>query len=208
MSACGDSPSIGLSAIEPNELVRRAHGGCADSFTELARRFRPRLLNLLRNRMGAMHSDAEDIVQEAFARAFQHLERFDQRYRFSTWLYTIAIRLAHDDVRNRRRQPQHVSLDEANCDPWESGVSERTERQEAVDNLWLTARSVLTDSQYTAMWLRYAEDMSIVEVAQVLQKTRIGIRVLLHRSRTILIAEIARRDSANEAKRRQTTGDD
>jgi RNA polymerase sigma-70 factor (ECF subfamily) len=190
MSAYGDGSSITLGAIEPNELVRRALGGCADSFTELAQRFRPRLLNLLRSRKGLLRSDAEDIVQEALSRAHQQLERFDQRYRFSTWLYTIAIRLACDHARNQQRRPRHVRLEEAHTMHWKSDVAERTERREEVDNLWLTARSVLTDSQYTAMWLRYGEDMSTAEVAHVMQKTRIGVRVLLHRSRCILIAEL------------------
>jgi len=194
---------MGLGAIDPNELVRRAHDGCADSFGELARRFRPRLLNLLRNRMGAPHFDAEDIVQESLVRAFQHLDRFDHRYRFSTWLYTIAIRLARDHARSQRRRPRHVALDEADCDFREPDASQRTEHQDAVDNLWQAARRVLSDAQYTAMWLRYGEDMSAVEVAQVMRKTRIGVRVLLHRSRSILIKAIARRDSANPAHGRQ-----
>src|SRR5580765_3872346 len=99
MSALESIPPIDLGAIEPNELVRRALGGCADACTELSRRFRPRLLNLLRNQFGSQYSDAEDIVQEALARAFRQLDRFDPRYRFSTWLYTIAIRLAHDEAR-------------------------------------------------------------------------------------------------------------
>ena len=195
---------MGLGAIEPNELVRRAHSGCADSFAELARRFRPRLLNLLRNRTGAPNSDAEDIAQEALARAFQHLDRFDYRFRFSTWLYTIAIRLARDQSRSRRRRPRHVSLSEAHCDARESEFTERSLLRDTVDNLWQTARRVLTDAQYTAMWLKYAEDMSTVEIAQVMRKTRIGVRVLLHRSRTILIAECSRMGSTNSAHDGQT----
>jgi RNA polymerase sigma-70 factor (ECF subfamily) len=203
MPACGDSPSVGLGTIEPNELVRRAHGGCADAFAELAKRFRPRLLNLLCHQMGAAHSDAEDIAQESLARAFQHLDRFDHRYRFSTWLYTIAIRLARDHVRSARRRPRHVALDEAHSRSNEPEITERAQRQETIDNLWQTARGLLTDSQYTAMWLRYAEDLSPAEIAQVMRKTRIGVRVLLHRGRSKLIAEIARRGSANPAHGRQ-----
>src|SRR5262245_24576295 len=92
-----------LADVEPNELFRRVRGGCSDSSAELSRRFRPRLLNLLTEQLGCQHSDAEDIAQEALARAFQHSDRFDPRYRFSTWLYTIAVRLAHDHARSVRR---------------------------------------------------------------------------------------------------------
>jgi RNA polymerase sigma-70 factor (ECF subfamily) len=194
--------------MEPNELVRRAHAGCADAFAELAKRFRPRLLNLLSHQMGAPQPDAEDIAQESLARAFQHLDRFDDRYRFSTWLYTIAIRLARDHSRSARRRPRHVPLDEARSRSSEPEIAERAQRQETIDNLWQTARGVLSDSQYTAMWLRYAEDLSPVEIAQVMRKTRIGVRVLLHRGRAKLIAEIARRDSADAARVRQPEAGD
>jgi RNA polymerase sigma-70 factor (ECF subfamily) len=203
MSACGDSPAASLGAIEPNELVRRAHDGCAESFAELARRFRPRLLNLLCNQMGAPHSDAEDIAQESLTRAFQHLNRFDQRYRFSTWLFTIAIRLARDHARRERRRPRHVSLNDAQLESRELAGSERAPGHETVDNLWQAARHVLTDVQYTAMWLRYAEDLSPAEIAQVMRKSRIGVRVLLHRSRSRLIAEVSRRGAANPARGQQ-----
>src|SRR5262249_21266542 len=113
MPAFGESTTLSLGPIEPNELVRRALGGCADSFTELARRFHPRLLKLLRQRMGSRSSDIEDIAQEALARAFQQIGRFDQRYQFSTWLYTIAIRLARDHHRKEQRRPRLVSWSEA-----------------------------------------------------------------------------------------------
>lgn len=194
---------MGLTAIDANELVRRAQDGCADSFAELTRRFRPRLLNLLCNQIGAAHSDAEDMAQESLARAFQHLDRFDHRYRFSTWLYTIAIRLARDHARSERRRPQHVALDEAQCRSRESELTERAERLEIVDNLWQTARRVLSDLQYTALWLRYAEDLSPVEIAQVMRKSRIGVRVLLHRGRSRLIAEVSRPGAANSVHRRR-----
>src|SRR5260221_1757176 len=184
-----NSPSTGLGAIESNELVRRAHNGCADSYSELARRFRPRLLNLLRSRTSAGYGDAEDLIQETLARLFQNIYRFDPRYRFSTWVYTIALRLATDRARSELSRPSHLTLDEVDCDSGEPEVAERMQRQETVDNLWQTARRILSDAQYTTMWLRYAEDLSPIEVAQVMGKTRIAVRVLLHRARSVLVAE-------------------
>jgi len=199
MSIFGKCPSIKLSAVEPNELVRRALSGCADAFTELSDRFRPRLLNLLRHRMGGAYSEAEDVVQEALTKAFQRLGRFDHRYRFSTWLYTIAIRLACDHARNQRRRPQYVALEEAHSVAAESTATDHTEQQEVADNIWRTARRKLNESQYTALWLRYVEDMSTAEVALVMRKTHIGVRVLLHRSRAILLAELVQQESAIRA---------
>jgi RNA polymerase sigma-70 factor (ECF subfamily) len=203
MLACGDGSLAGLNAIDANELARRAQGGCADSFAELTRRFRPRLLNLLCSQMGAAHCDAEDIVQESLVRAFQNLHRFDHHFCFSTWLFTIAVRMARDHARRQKRRPPQVSLEEAQCRSREPDIPDRAERLDAVDNLWQTARRVLTDSQYTALWLRYAEDLSPAEIAQIMRKSRIGVRVLLHRSRSKLIAEIALEGTAQSARGRQ-----
>jgi RNA polymerase sigma-70 factor (ECF subfamily) len=196
MSGVENSPAMDLGALEANELVRRAHGGCADSCTELARRFRPRLLRLLAVQLGGQHSDAEDIAQEALARAFAHIDRFDPRYRFSTWLYTIALRLAHDFTRRERRRPRQVSLDDVDCASRQTSVTLLAQRQEEVGNLWQTAKRVLSEDQYTAMWLRYGEDLSAVEVAKVMRKSRIGVRVLLHRARLALVAEIDQQGSS------------
>ena len=74
-----------LNCVEPNELVRRVQAGCADSATELSNRFTPRLIVLLERRLEGRRSDAEDVAQEALAKAFQNLNHFDFNYRFSTW---------------------------------------------------------------------------------------------------------------------------
>jgi RNA polymerase sigma-70 factor, ECF subfamily len=200
MSGFENSPPMDLGALEPNELVRRAQGGCADSCAELSRRFRPGLLKFLANQLGGRHADAEDIAQEALARAFQHFDRFDPRYRFSTWLYTIATRLAHDDARSRRRQPKQISLRDIDCASSETNVDLLAQRQEEVGNLWQTARRALSQDEYAAMWLRYGEDLSPVEIAKVMRKTRIGVRVLLHRARLALVEEVSKQGGENSEK--------
>jgi RNA polymerase sigma-70 factor (ECF subfamily) len=199
MTAIENGSSVELGAIEANELVRRAHSGCADSYTELARRFRPRLLSLLRSRLGDRPSDIEDVAQEALVRAFQRLDRFDPRYRFSTWLYTIAIRLAQDHARSQRRRPRQVVLNDAQRESREQNAAVRVERQEDVDNLWQLAQRILSEAQYTALWLRYSEELSTIEVARVMQRSRIGVRVLLHRARLALAAEVAKHDPLQPA---------
>jgi RNA polymerase sigma-70 factor (ECF subfamily) len=197
MSGLENSPPMDLGAVEPNELVRRARGGCADSCAELSRRFRPGLLKFLAKQLGGRHADAEDIAQEALARAFQHFDRFDPRYRFSTWLYTIATRLAHDDARSRRRQPKQVSLCDIDCASSDTNAALIAQQQEEAGNLWEMARRVLSRDQYAAMWLRYGEDLSPVEIAKVMRKTRIGVRILLHRARLALVAEIGKQGGEN-----------
>ncbi|MCC6494379.1 MAG: sigma-70 family RNA polymerase sigma factor [Pirellulales bacterium] len=179
-----------LRTLEPNELVRRAHDGCADSFTELSRRFRPRVLHLVQRRLGRRHADAEDIAQEALAKAFQGLDRFDDRFQFSTWLYTIAVRVAYDHARSDRRRLGRVALAATADATIDSAPEQAVEHAEQADNIWRLAKETLSPEQYTAMWLRYGEDLPPAEVAQVMGRSRIAVRVMLHRARTALVAKV------------------
>ena len=161
-------------------LVRRAQGGDRLAMEELARRFRPRLVHLLRRRTGCW-ADAEDIAQQALMRALQRIDRHDGRRRFSVWLYRIALRTAADHHRKARPEP---GLDSSSlCDPRGHDPQEAAADGELRENLWSTAQQVLSVDQYSALWLRYTEEMSIKDMARVLGRTRISTRVLLHRAR-------------------------
>jgi RNA polymerase sigma-70 factor, ECF subfamily len=186
--------------IDPNDLVVSARAGCEESYAELARRFFPRLVQLISPRIsGKNHMDAEDIAQEALARAFLKLADFDPQYRFSTWLYTIAIRLAMDHNRGTRRRlallDTHRSLFELRENS-QARVASQYDYRESADKIWLVARSVLSESQYTAMWLRFAEDLSVEEIARVMRKTKVGVRVLLHRARSKMLTAMNMEDSS------------
>lgn len=188
------SDSFELQAVEPNDLVRRVQAGCSDSATELSNRFTPRLLILLERRLQGNRADAEDIAQESLAKAFQHLDRFDFRYQFSTWLYTIAFRLATDFARKEKRRPKSVPMDTIQYENVQRANGESLNAKSAVEDVWSVARAVLSESQYTSLWLRYGEGLSIQEIAGIMNKTQIVVRVQLHRARSRLEKEIRRMD--------------
>jgi RNA polymerase sigma-70 factor, ECF subfamily len=186
--------SIELKSVEPNELVRRVLGGCSDAATELSDRFSPRLILLLERRLSGRRSDAEDIAQESLSRAFARLNQFDSNYQFSTWLYTIAFRLAVDFLRKEKRRPKIYPIDEIEPDAIACQNRNQPTTSDLADDAWGIARTILVESEFTMMWLRYGEGLSIQEIATVVQKTQIGVRVQLHRSRIKLQKEICRRD--------------
>lgn len=175
-----------LGNVGSHELAQRAHSGCANSFAELAERYRPRLLVALQRRLSGSLSDAEDVAQEALARAWQKITNYDKQYQFSTWLYTIAFRLAVDHQRRNRRRRNDVSL-AVKAEPAEQSKFESTiDQREEAGNLWSVAHRVLNHAQYQAMWLRYGEDLPLDEVAKKTGRTRVNTRVLLHRARKAL----------------------
>ena len=124
-------------------------------------------------------SNAEDLMQETFVKAYRKIHRFNPKYAFSTWLFTIANRLAVSAWRKYKPTVDEIPeiTDSAPC------PATQTERDDNRENLWELARIALNDTQYTALWLHYGEDLSIVEIAQTLRRTQTGVKVLLHRAR-------------------------
>jgi RNA polymerase sigma-70 factor (ECF subfamily) len=167
-------------SLSVEELVRRCRDGCEQSFAEVVRRYSPRLLAFLLQKTHNAH-DAEDLVQETFIKAYENIHRYNSRWKFSTWLFTIAARLAAGH--HRRRKDLHgvgdVATDALN-------PADLAGRREARQNLWLLAAS-LSPNQYEALWLRYVQEMSIKEIAKVLSKSQVNVKVLLYRAKTNLI---------------------
>jgi RNA polymerase sigma-70 factor (ECF subfamily) len=94
-------------SLADERLVELSLDGDEDAFGILVRRYQRRLTAFLGQLVGDLEL-ARELSQEAFVRAWSALERFDPRYRFSTWLFRIAHNLGIDQL--RRRRPQTVSL--------------------------------------------------------------------------------------------------
>jgi len=166
------------------ELARKARGGSAPCFAELVGRHEQRLMRFLVRRTRNVH-DAEDLLQETFVRAYQHIASYDPTWKFTTWLFTIASRLACSHFRKKRPAlTGEAMLGQARSvtDDPSADMSKGEQR----DRLWALAADVLSTNQYTALWFRYVEGMSIADISQVMDKTQTHVKVLLFRGRTTL----------------------
>ena len=165
------------------QLVTAAKQGSAAAFDELVQRYQQRLLRFLFTRC-ASRADAEDALQDTFVNAYRYLHSYDSRWRFSTWLYRIAF------LNAARRAPADEAFDDAaggtQDDPLAAciALSER-------ENLWLTAKNSLSADAYSAMWLRYVEDMPVADVAEALRRSISWTKVTLRRARRRLGRELA-----------------
>lgn len=153
----------------------RVQQGCMDSFEVLVDRHGPRLLRFLCRKTGN-RQDAEDLVQETFVRVYRYIHRYQPAYRFSVWAFAICAHLA--STHRRRMRPAQLSIDDR-VDP--SPLEQVSQREDGT-NLWTLART-LSPNQYEVLWLRYAESMSVEEVARVIHKSQVHVRVLLYRAR-------------------------
>ena len=162
-----------------------------EAFTDLVRRYRERLLRFLLTRC-ASYADAEDALQDTLINAYRYIHSYDPRWRFSTWLYRIAINNAA-----RLRSPEVVELgelrDEEN-DPLLQCISDSES-----ENLWVSARQLLNDEVFAAMWLRYAEDMSVNDISRALDRSVSWTKVNLMRGRKALDASMNDEQNKSEA---------
>ena len=154
--------------------MQAALRGADEAFAELVGRYRDGLFRYLVLRC-ASRADAEDVLQDTLVNAWRYLASYDTRWRFSTWLYRIALR-------NAARQQPGAYVDADGLPGGPDPLADSIER-DTRENLWLTAKRVLSGDAYAAMWLHYAQDLPLAEVAAALDRSRSWTKVTLMRAR-------------------------
>lgn len=152
----------------------------ADAFAELARRFEPTALAIAYARLQDA-TDAADVVQEAFLRAWERLDTLDDASRFAQWLGRMARNLAID--LRRRRQP--LSLEGAQ-DPQAPGrIDDALVLGEQAEQINRALRA-LDDVSRECVVLRYFQDLSSKEIGELLELSPAAVDMRLSRARTQL----------------------
>lgn len=161
-------------SLSDEDVVRRVMGGDHDLFEVIMRRYNQRLFRTLRATVSG-DAEAEDIMREAYACAYERLGQFEGRGRFSTWLMRIAI---HEVLARRQRAPRLTAAAasppaEAEGIPALRGMLER-----AIEGIPATLRIVYV--------LREVDGLGTDETADCLGISPVNVRVRLHRARTHL----------------------
>ena len=173
-------------------LIEAARGGSVTAFTRLVEQYREALLRFLVTR-AASYADAEDALQDTLLNAYRYLHSYDPRWRFSTWLYRIAIN-------NLAKQKSIATVEVGDLSDEEDDPLCHCIAAAERENLWLSARRLLKDDVFVAMWLRYVEDMSIQDIAAVLERSESWAKVNLLRGRRLLDAELNREAGGTTSK--------
>ena len=154
--------------------VALARGGDSEAFRTLVERH-SRAVYRLAHRMTGNPSDAEDVVQETFLKAYRQLGRFESRANFSTWLHRIAVNCSIDLIRSRPHR--EASHDAADLETMGSADAGDESRQHTPERLMLstevqdrinTAMSALSHRERAAFVLRHFEGNSIEDISQSL----------------------------------------
>jgi len=157
-----------MAEVTDAETVKRVLAGDADAFRLLVDRH-GRVLHRVAFRITGSADDAEDVVQEAFIRAYRQLASYDGRAAVSTWLHRITVNCALDLLRSRQRRPEDSGREETLMSHHESGSpQERQARGTEIRNAVARAMESLSTNERTAFVLRHFEGMSIDEIGRAL----------------------------------------
>jgi RNA polymerase sigma-70 factor (ECF subfamily) len=187
--------------VSDNELINQAKAGIETGFEQLIQRYQDRLFRAIHNDVGCPHA-AEDIVQEAFVKAFLRLDSFQQQSKFYTWLYRIAINLRITHYRKNSRPVYSLeSVDQSRLshrvDPSGSpdDIALRVEARQQVRD----ALKQLADQHRRILVLRDYEQLDYQSISEILN-VRLGtVRSRLHRARCALKDEIHRKQRQTPA---------
>jgi len=177
-------PPAGIDPLSEEQLAVLAQAGCAASFERLVRRVQVPLVQFLISRTRC-RADAEDLAQESFVRAYRALGRYQPRFRFRTWLFTIAHRLSL----NHRRGEHHaesIVKPESICSPIEE-AAEGISADEWRRSVWRLAAESLDEEQTAGLWLHYVEELSTEEIGGILGRSRAAVKTMLFRARKKLM---------------------
>jgi RNA polymerase sigma-70 factor, ECF subfamily len=180
-------------------LVERARAGDDEAFGELVAAYDRKIYRLARN-ITQNDEDAEDVLQEAFLKAYQHLDRFHGDSKFYTWIVRIAVNEALMKLR-KRRGDKIVSLDEEiemgedavtrEIAVWDGNPEQKYSQQE-LRTLLDEAIGELKPSFRSVFQLRDVEDLSTEETAEALGLSIAAVKSRLLRARLQLRERLTR----------------
>lgn len=168
------------------ECVMQVVGGDTNAFGMLVERYSERVYALVAGIVGP-GAEAEDLVQEIFIKAWGNLHKFACRSSFATWLYRIAYNAAISTRRARKRELQMVTPAKG------LDLPDEVEQQQFTDvDIEQLERAVelLPPRQRAIIELHYRQDLSLAEVAEVVESNENNVKVMIHRARRQLAALI------------------
>lgn len=187
-----------MESMSDAALVELVLNGDQDVFAVLVERYKDAVQNLAYRMLGNT-TEAEDVTQETFVRAYTQLSTYKSVHKFSTWLLSIASHLSIDQLRRRRFLA--LPLEDVPFLEWivDVGVGPEQSALQGEQQDEIQKYLQLLPSKYRAVIvLRYWHDFSYEEIAQVLNLTQPLVKARLHRARELLARYMQQNTTNNE----------
>jgi len=189
----------GTGVFDESALVARARQGDTEAFSELVSRYERKIFRLARN-ITQSEEDAEDVLQETFLKAYEHLSGFQGQSKFYTWIVRIAVNEALMKLR-KRKSDRSVPLDEPvdtgedtvtrEIAVWEENPEQKFSREE-MGQILNDAVAGLRPAFRTVFVLRDIEELSTEETAESLGISIPAVKSRLLRARLQLREKLTR----------------
>lgn len=182
--------------LQEDRILQRAKQGDRDAFAELVKMYGDRIYGLAL-RMTANEKDAEDVYQDTFLMALRKLDQFKGESSFFTWVYRIAINMAINKIKQRKKSfsedgledPDFDRLHQESQESWPDIELTRTDREKLRQKL-NEALEKLPEIYRTVFILRDMHGLSTEETARILEITPSNTKVRLMRARNFLKDEL------------------
>jgi RNA polymerase sigma-70 factor (ECF subfamily) len=190
-------------ALSDEQVIERVLAGETALYEVVMRRYNTRLYRvahaILKN-----DAEAEDVMQDAYVRAFQHLDQFAGRAKFSTWLTRIAVHEALARVHKAKRFEAWDDMNESKQDRIGAAQTRSNPESEAasgeLSRLLEEAIEKLPENYRTVVMMRDVEEMSTSETAECLSITEDNVKIRLHRPMECSARSFMRRPKSPQRK--------
>jgi RNA polymerase sigma-70 factor (ECF subfamily) len=175
--------------MDEKELIRRIAEGESALYRQLVDRYKDLSLTLAQTLL-PRREDAEDVLQEAFLKAFRNLKSFRHRSSFATWFYRIVVNTSYHALERDRYRKTADLHGPAVTEPAAGNDSFREVRQMERRQIILRVLDQMKPQEALLLKLYYLGEQSVKEIALITGLTTSNIKVTLHRARQHFHAEL------------------
>lgn len=180
-----------------NKRIKQVLKGDQSAYADIVNHYQHKLYQICYRMLGSKE-EAEDITQEAFVRAYVNLHTFDQKRKFSTWLYRIGTNLCIDRIR-KKKPDYYLDAEVAGTDGldmYSQIASDEQLPEEVLEQMELQERiqyeiSRLPDKYRAVIVLKYIEELSLQEISEILDMPLGTVKTRIHRGREALRKQLA-----------------
>jgi RNA polymerase sigma-70 factor, ECF subfamily len=182
-------------ALTDNEIIEKIRSGDKHQYSLIMARYSDKAYSLSLRILGNTE-DAEEALQDAFMRAFNSLNKFEGRSKFSTWFYRIVYNTCVTKLHQRGNEIERIEYEDDRAysgnETYEYGLGEMTYETSDMNAFIKKAIAELPKKYGTILTLFYIDDMTHDEICEVLQVPLGTVKVHLHRARALLRERLSR----------------
>ncbi|ADU75265.1 RNA polymerase sigma-70 factor (ECF subfamily) [Acetivibrio thermocellus AD2] len=177
--------------LDESTLISNTLNGDIQSFALLVQAYQGQLYNFI-YKMTKSKEDTEDILQDVFVKVYNNLYKYNNNYRFSTWIYSITLNTIKSSLKKKKLRPSGCNIDDfieeipSFDDSPELLIEVKEHYKEIIEII-----DSLKEKQKTAFILRYIRDFSYKEIGKIMGISQEAAKMKVHRAKSILAKKIA-----------------